>query len=121
MALTTGGFTTYAAIGNREDLTDAIYDISPADTPFVSMIGRGKAKAVYHEWQTDSLADVNTGNAALEGHDSVVATSAPTVRLGNYCQISTATVAITGTQEVVDKAGRKSEMAYQIAKRGKEI
>lgn len=121
MALTTGGFASYAAKGNREDLTDMIYNISPTDTPFVSNIGRGKAKATFHEWQTDSLADVSTTNAALEGGDITVASSTATTRIGNYCQISTASVAVSGTQEVVDKAGRKSEMAYQIAKRGKEV
>jgi len=31
------------------------------------------------------------------------------------------TVVITGTQEAVDKAGRASELAYQIAKRAKEL
>lgn len=121
MALATGGFTTYTAIGNREDLTDAIYNISPMDTPFCSSAARGKAKAVFHEWQTDALAAVSTSNAALEGDDYTVSTSSPTTRLGNYCQISTKTVAVTGTQEVVDKAGRRSEMAYLIAKRGNEL
>ena len=36
-----------------------IYDISPTTTPFMSTVGRTKAKNTYHEWQTDSLADVN--------------------------------------------------------------
>jgi len=121
MALTAGGFSSYSAIGNREDLTDMIYNISPTDTPFMSSVGRTKAKAVFHEWQTDSLAAVDTGNAQLEGDDVTPAASTPTVRIGNYCQISRKSVAITGTQEVVDKAGRKSEIAYQIAKRGKEL
>ncbi len=31
------------------------------------------------------------------------------------------TVVITGTQESVDKAGRASELAYQIAKKAKEL
>lgn len=64
---------------------------------------------------------MNTSNAALEGGDITVASSTATTRIGNYCQISTASVAVSGTQEVVDKAGRKSEMAYQIAKHGKEL
>lgn len=29
MTLTTNGFTTFAAVGNREDLADVIHDISP--------------------------------------------------------------------------------------------
>ena len=42
-------FQTYDAVGNREDLTDVIYDISPTETPFISTVGKGKAKATYHE------------------------------------------------------------------------
>lgn len=49
MALTTGGFSTSIAVGNREDLADEIYLISPEDTPFLSAIGRGKSTAVFHE------------------------------------------------------------------------
>ncbi len=39
----------------------------------------------------------------------------------NICQIVTETLQVTGTAERVRKAGRKSELAYQIAKKGKEI
>ena len=121
MALATGSFTTYGAIGNREDLTDIIYDISPTDTPFMSSIKRAKASAVLHEWQSDTLAAASTSNAQLEGDAVTVATSSPTTRLQNYCQILHKTAAVTGTQEAVNKAGRNSEMAYQMAKRSKEI
>ena len=41
--------------------------------------------------------------------------------MGNYTQISDKTVVVSGTQEAVDKAGRKSELSYQIAKRSKEL
>ena len=95
--------------------------ISPEDTPFMSAIGRGKASAVYHEWQKDSLSAVDRTNWQLEGDDVTPTTSAPTTRIGNYCQISRKSWAITGTQEVVDKAGRSSEASYQKAKRGKEL
>ena len=80
-------FKTYDAVGNREDLTDIIYDISPTDTPFMSTVGQSKAKATYHEWQTDSLTDAVSTNAAIEGADAVSATLAPTTRVGNYTQI----------------------------------
>jgi hypothetical protein len=62
---------TYDTNGIREDLQDAIYDISPTSTPFMSTIGRTKAKNTYHEWQTDNLADVDPTNAQLEGADAV--------------------------------------------------
>jgi hypothetical protein len=114
-------YDRYSAIGAREDLSDVIYDISPTDTPIMSSIGKTKATGVYHEWQTDSLAAATTSNALIEGASASEATLSPTTRLGNYTQIVGKTVMVSGTLEAVDKAGRKSEMAYQLAKASAEI
>ena len=114
-------FTRFDAVGAREDLTDMIYDISPTDTPIMSSIGKGRATAVYHEWQTDSLAAATTANAAVEGAEATSATLSATTRLGNYTQIVQKTVQVSGTLEAVDKAGRKSEKAYQLAKASAEL
>lgn len=114
-------YQTYTAIGQREDLIDTIYNISPTETPFMSSIGRTNATARYHEWQTDSLAAVNLSNAAIEGANASDATIAPTTRVGNRTQISQKTVKISGTLETVNKAGRRSEKAYQLAKASSEI
>ena len=114
-------YNAHTAIGQREDLTDVIYNISPTETPFMSSIGKTKATAVYHEWQTDSLAAATTANAAVEGADASDATLSPTVRLGNYTQILQKTIKVSGTLDTVNKAGRKSEKAYQLAKASQEI
>jgi len=114
-------YQTYQSIGNREDLSDVIYNISPTDTPLLNTLARGKATAVYHEWQTDSLAAATTNNAAVEGADASDATMSPTTRLGNYTQIVQKTIKISGTLEAVDKAGRKSEKAYQLSKASAEL
>jgi hypothetical protein len=120
MTAPSGTFQAYQAIGNREDLTDAIYNLSPTETPAVSMMAKVKAKSVLHEWQTDELAAA-AKNSNIEGDDSAVNTAVPTVRLTNRCQIFKKTIQVSGTQESVDKAGRDSEIAYQLMKRGKEI
>jgi len=114
-------YQTYQSVGNREDLTDMIYDISPTETPFMSSIGKTKATATFHEWQTDSLADATVNNAAVEGADASSATLSPTTRVGNRTQISQKTIQIAGTEETIDKAGRKSEKAYQLAKASSEL
>ena len=114
-------YQTYQSIGNREDLSDVIYNIAPTDTPLLNTLARGKATAVYHEWQTDSLAAATTANAAVEGADASDATMSPTTRLGNYTQIVQKTIKISGTLESVDKAGRKSEKAYQLSKASAEL
>ena len=111
MAQVSGSFSTYDAVGEREDLSDVIYNISPTDTPFMSAIAKTKATAVNHEWQLDSLAAASATNAAIEGDE--VSFSAPdaTTRKGNQCQISTKSVIVTATLEAVNKAGRNSELA----------
>ena len=126
MAIIANTATTFSAApglaGLREDLSDIIYNLSPADTPFMSNIGRGTAKQTLHEWQTDSLAAADTANAQLQGDDvSSYSAASVTTRLGNRTQISRKTVIIDGTVEAVDKAGRKSELAYQLTKRSKEL
>ena len=114
-------FSAHTVIGIREDLSDVIYDISPQDTPIMSSIGKSKATSVYHEWQTDSLAAATTANALVEGADATDATVSPTTRLGNYTQIVGKTIRVSGTLEAVDKAGRKSEKAFQLAKAAAEM
>jgi len=114
-------YQTYTAIGQREDLSDVIYNISPTDTPFMSSVGKTKATAVYHEWQTDSLAAASLSNYAVEGATASDATMSPTTRVGNRTQIAQKTIKISGTLQSVDKAGRKSEKAYQLAKASAEI
>ncbi len=114
-------YNAHTAIGQREDLIDVIYNISPTETPFMSSIGKTKATAVYHEWQTDSLDAATTANAAVEGADASDATLSPTTRLGNYTQILQKTIKVSGTLDTVNKAGRKSEKAYQLAKASQEI
>ena len=125
MTAPTGTYTVHDTSstrgGLREDLSDMIYNISPTDTPLMSTLAKSKATAVYHEWQTDSLAAATTGNALVEGDDAVATTASPTFRIGNYTQIVGKTIQVSGTLEAVDKAGRKSEKAYQLAKSSSEI
>lgn len=113
-------FLTNAAIGNREDLVDIIYNTAPTDTPLISAIDKVKATAVTHEWQRDVLA-TPANNAVAEGADATYNAITPTQRLSNQTQISRKTFSISDTQERVSKAGRKSEIRYQTIKQGKEL
>lgn len=123
MAKIAGTATRYdLSKGIRESLSDVIYNISPEDTPFMSSAGRGpKAKNTFEEWQTDSLAAPDTSNAQVEGDETAFSTPSDTVRLGNYTQISKKSLIVSGTLEAVDKAGKKSEVAYQMAKKSAEL
>ena len=117
----TGTATRPASYSQREDLANFISNIVRDDIPFMSSIGKGKAKAVNHEWSTDTLERPGA-NAQVEGAAYATPVNAPEVqRIGNYTQIFNKRIEVTGTIETVDKAGRKSEFKYQSEKRGKEL
>jgi len=121
MAIVTNTFTTFDAKGIREDLSNIITNIAPEETPYMSNIGRESVSNSLFEFQSDTLAAA-AANKQIEGDDvaSFDAVTA-TVRLQNYAQISRKTIILSATEEVVNKAGRRSELAYQIAKRSAEL
>jgi hypothetical protein len=121
MAITPQTFTTFDAKGIREELANTIANISPEETPFQSNVGSESVSNTFFEWQTDSLASTAT-TPVINGDDVATfdATSA-TTRLGNYTHIRRRTYVIADNLEFVDKAGRANEVAYQVAKRGKEL
>ena len=118
MTTPTNAVSTLTAVGNREDLSNIIYDISPTSTPFLSGIAHTNATATNHEWQTDSIGTA-ANNAQIEGNDSTATAAVPSVRLGNNTQISTKVPMVTRTQREVDSAGRGDELDYQIMKSAK--
>jgi len=116
-------FTTYDAVGIREELADVIYNISPEETPFISNVGRKSVANTLFEFQTDSLASVDTTNAVIEGASASAsdASATATKRMQNYTQISRKVISVSGTEEVVNKAGRNSELSYLLAKASSEL
>lgn len=123
MAIVTNTFTKYSAVGIREDLANVIFNISPQTTPFISNMTKKKSvKNTFFEWQTDSLAAA-AANHHIDGDDLASFTAvSPTVRLGNYTQISRKDFVIADNLSgAIDEAGRRSEVAYQLAKKGDEL
>ena len=122
MAAPTGTYQTYQQVGIREDLADKIYDISPTETPFMTMCKVGKKAAnTKVEWQTDALAAADATNAVIEGDDATTDTASPTSRLSTHTQIMDKVIRVSETAQAINAAGRKKELAYQIAKRSKEL
>jgi hypothetical protein len=124
-------------VSQREDLANFITMITRDETPFTSSIGKAKATAIYHEWQTDQLEAPGDsrigegtdylqpaagGNTATPAVGDKFAESGPNrTRLGNYTQINGKTIAVSGTRRAVDQAGVADEYAYQLKKRGTEL
>lgn len=123
MAAVTGTTQTYgvaAAGGNREDLEDIIWELDPLETYCLTNFDQTKAVATFHEWELDSMTAPGA-NRQLEGDDGTFTSITSPTRAGNYLQISRKTFLVSGTQEVVAKAGRKSELMRQVKKQMKEL
>lgn len=120
--MVTTTYQTYRQVGIKEDLSNEISDISPEETPVFTMIQRGApCRNTMPEWQLDALAAATGTNRFVEGADAAYLTATPTTRIRNYTQISGKAVIVSGTANAVNTAGREEELAYQIAKRGREL
>ncbi|MBQ3446699.1 MAG: DUF5309 family protein [Synergistaceae bacterium] len=114
------GSTTYEAVGNKDDVSEIITNIAPYDTPLYSRLRRTKATAVTHEWLEDTLGEARA-NKQPEGYTYSVEKVTARTRLYNYTQIMHRGIYVTQTQEVVQKYGVRSEMAYQMQKEMKAL
>ncbi len=121
MAVPTNTMQTFTSIGNREDVSDFISNLTPSDTPLQTLVGKETVRATYTEWQTDTLAATNLNNAVVEGDDASIIAIAPTVRVGNYVQTMDKSISISTIQDKIDKYGRKKELAYQMDKKMREL
>jgi hypothetical protein len=112
--------TTGVGRGNREDLVDTVYLISPTETPILTALPRTKAEAVLHEWTTDALATA-AANEKVEGDDATIDAASVKVRLNNRTAISNKVAGVTETQQAVSKVGMQDAMAEDVGKKMKEI
>ena len=119
MASPTNTFSSYDAVGIREDLSDVIYNVSPEETPFYSKCKKTTARNTLTEWQTDSLR-ASGANAHIEGDATTAEARTATSRLGNYTQIFKNAVVVPDTDEGLNKAGRGRELAFHTLKVAKE-
>ncbi|WP_441511166.1 SU10 major capsid protein [Bosea sp. TAF32] len=113
-------YTTYDVVGAKEDVSDIITNLSPADTPFQSMIGKEKIKNKIVQWQEDALRAVAV-NAKTDGHDAADVSIVPTTMRQNYSQILSEAVKIADGLEAIDRYGRAKEAAYQMDKTSKQL
>lgn len=112
--------TTGVGKGNREDLVNTVYDISPTDTPVLTALPRTKAKAVLHEWTTHSLAQA-AANERVEGDDAEIDAASAKTRLNNRTAISNKTAGVTKTQQAVDKVGMQDALAEEVGYKMAEL
>lgn len=121
MAQVANTYETHDAVGIREEISDKIWQLTREEVPFLALIGRKSISTTHPEWQTDTLGAVDLDNNQPEGNDWSYDAIVATTRVGNYAQISEKSLIISRTLDQTDKAGRKSELAREVGKRGIEL
>jgi hypothetical protein len=123
-------FGQIAGANNREDLVDIITLTDPYETPGYSMIQKGTASAVQHEWQTEALQFTATGGVAdsganvttyAEGAAFAAALINDRTRLNNLCEIFRKDIQVSNTQRSVRPGGIKDDYLHQVQVAIKEI
>ena len=114
MAKITNAYDTYSATTNREALANTIFNLDPTATPFMSAIGTKNVSNVTFDWSTENLPSISA-TGELEGFEISRAAATPVVRQSNVCQINSVNVTVTNSQNSMDVAGKRSEMAHQMA------
>jgi GNAT superfamily N-acetyltransferase len=121
MAVPSQTIQNVARVGVREDLSDRIGELFPDDTPFQRAIGTSNVNNTYTEWQTDSLVAANHDNKTVQGDDLANDNRPNTTRVGTHTQIFKKVIGSSTTVEWTNKAGRRSELARETMKAGREI
>lgn len=111
---------SYDLNGVKESVANWISNLSPADTPFVSLTAKESIQNKYFQWQEDQLSSA-VENAVQEGSDAGNASHRPTQVLKNVTQILRKVVSVSDTANSFSNYGRGKELSYQLEKAGKEL
>lgn len=105
----------------KEDVSDIIFNIDPSDTPCLTMSGKRDVSSTTFEWNEESLPSTDATNKKKEGLDFTSEAVQQVTRRTNYTQISSRNAVVSGTQSAVSQYGKTSEMAHQMALKGKAL
>ena len=106
----------------KEDLMNAIFDVSPVDRPFCDATSVGDAGNTQKEWVREALEAASSTNKRIDGSSS--ASLNDTVlgeRLSNYHQIMSKTVRVSDRARNSDTVGASDELIRQLTKRQKAL
>ncbi len=112
---------SYDLNGKKLSFANWISNLSPTETPFVSMTGKEAINQTLFQWQTDTLETANANNAVVEGSAAEAPVRSSTTVLSNVTQILRKVVRVSDTANALANYGRGQELQYQMEKAGKEI
>src|SRR3990167_9908390 len=109
------GLITYQDTGRREDLLDLIGDVSPDETPLMTLLPDKSASQTLHEWLTFNIGRPTSVTSDVEGGDATYSDLTQPSRLTNIIQNIRQSVRVSGDEETVSVAGSSSPFAFQKA------
>ncbi len=110
------GLQTYDDTARREDLLDVIGDVSPDETPLITLLGTSTAKGTLHEWLKDNVSRPTSVQADVEGSDTTFPDLTQPTRENNITQIIKRGVRVSRTERKVNVAAMGDPYAYQKAR-----
>lgn len=115
MAQLTGVLQTYQDKTRREDLMDRIADISPDMNFLTTTLSSVPVNGTLHEWTEYNISRPSSNTTTVEGDDNTFTDLQAVSRLNNITQVIKTVFSVSGTSEVVDKAGPKGAYAREMA------
>ena len=120
MAVNSATTLTVTRSNIREEVANIIYNISPMKTPLMSMMRRERTRNIEFQIPQDELRDP-VENAQLEGDEASFEPSAPVRIIKSHVQLFDDALLVSDTAVAVSNYGYRSELSYQLGKRGQEI
>lgn len=116
MASVSGQGTTY----NLPNYTGELFQVSPTDTPFLSMIGGLGGYLIStspeFEWETADIRTTSAGNAQVEGADAPTANSQSRANVSNVTEIHQSQVNVSYSKQAARglKSGTNNDLANPV-------
>lgn len=109
------GLITYQDAARREDLLDVIGDVSPDETPLMTLFSTGEARGTLHEWLKYNVSRPATVSADVEGADTSFGDLTQPSRVSNVTHIIKQPIQVSRTERAVNVAGMGDPYAFQKA------
>lgn len=109
------GLVTYDDTTRREDLLDVLGDVSPDETPLLTLLGTSKVSGTLHEWLKHNVARPTSVSTDVEGADTTFTDLTQPTRANNITQIIKQGIRVSRTERKVNVAAIGDPYAFQKA------
>lgn len=110
------GLITYQDAARREDLLDVLGDVSPDETPLLTLFGTGgPVRGTLHEWLKYNISRPNSVSSDIEGADTTFGDLTQPSRANNVTHIIKQPIQVSRTERRVNVAAMGDPYAFQKA------